>query len=505
MTEKKDLEQLRKKGIGPDQIQKQIDQFRTGFPFADLVAPATPEQGIFLPEREDEEHFLSYFSTRAPANRILRFVPASGAASRMFKSLFAAMEAMEGMDRTDQTAWVEGRDDIRTFLRDLESYAFFEDLDRKGDPSPLEVLGQILGPEGLDYGSLPKGLLKFHKYAPRDRRTAFEEHIREAASYAADGEGVLRMHLTVSPDHLEGFKAEAARVVPKIEKESGLQIRIDFSFQLPETDTLAVDPDNVPFRTRAGELLFRPGGHGALIRNLDALDADLVFISNIDNVCPDRNRPERVHYKQLLGGILLESRDKVFSFLSRLESRTRPDRQELNAMTDFLRDRMGFSLPTGLEGWPDSDLAGWLIRTLNRPIRVCGMVRNEGEPGGGPFYVRSGDGDVSLQIVEGSQIDPGDPEQQNILNASTHFNPVDLVCSLRDHRGGKFSLPEFVDPDTGFISEKSMEGRPLKALELPGLWNGAMARWLTVFVEVPLGTFSPVKTVFDLVRPEHRA
>jgi len=313
------------------------------------------------------------------------------------------------------------------------------------------------------------------------------------------------MHLTVSPDHLDGFRAEAARVIPRIEEETGLQIDLSFSFQKPETDTIAVDLKNEPFRNPDGSLLFRPGGHGALIRNLDGLDSDILFISNIDNVTPDRTKGLRVGYKQVLGGILLEMRSKIFYYLKQLKGEERIEKTRLDQMTAFLHERLGIAVPDQLEGWDAAELKQWLVSTMDRPVRVCGMVRNEGEPGGGPFYVRSESGGISLQIVESSQIDMDDPEKAALVRQSTHFNPVDLVCSTRDFRGEKFNLTRFVDPNTGFISKKSMGGEELKALELPGLWNGAMANWLTLFVEVPIETFSPVKTVFDLMREEHRA
>jgi hypothetical protein len=366
-------------------------------------------------------------------------------------------------------------------------------------------LNQLLGGDGLGYGNLPKGLLKFHKYSESDRRTPFEEHAREAVKYCGNRDGLVRMHMTVSPDHLDGFQIEAARILPRIEQETGIHVDVSFSFQKPETDTIAVNPQNEPFRNADGSLLFRPGGHGALIRNLDALDGDIVFVSNIDNVAPDRLKNLRVEQKQVLGGLLLEVRSKIFYYLRQLKGEEKMEKTRLDSMMTYLHERLGIAIPEMLKSWDVTQLRAWLISTIDRPIRVCGMVRNEGEPGGGPFYVRSESGEVSLQIVESSQIDMKDPDKAELVNQSTHFNPVDLVCSLRDYRGEKFNLNEYVDQNTGFISEKSVGGKPLKALELPGLWNGSMAGWLTLFAEVPIETFSPVKTVFDLVRKEHRA
>jgi hypothetical protein len=504
MFTQKDLQQIRSKGIIIDEINQQIKHFQLGFPPADITMPATPGKGIILLTDGDQEHFRHVFLNNGPDNRIIRFVPASGAASRMFKSLFNALEKLEGKSEEEQWKWIEGEKELACFFKKLERYPFYEDLSLKGEEVPAEILSKLLGSEGLQYGSKPKGLLKFHKYSKTDRRTAFEEHIREALKYCEGRDGIVRMHLTVSPDHLDGFQTEAARILPRLEQEKGVSIDLSFSFQKPETDTIAVDPENEPFRREDGSLLFRPGGHGSLIFNLDALEGDLVFVSNIDNVAPDRNKNLRVEQKQILGGVLLEIRSKVFYYLQQLGGDEKPVKSQLDSMVTYLHERLGIAIPEMLKSWDMNELKKWLMNTMDRPIRVCGMVRNEGEPGGGPFYVRNESGEVSLQIVESSQIDMEDPEKQRIVMGSTHFNPVDLVCSLRNYKGEKFNLSRFVDPNTGFISEKSEGGRPLKALELPGLWNGSMAGWLTLFVDVPVETFSPVKTVFDLDRKEHR-
>lgn len=505
MFSQKDLQQIRSKGISIDEINQQIKHFQQGFPPADITMPATPGKGIMLLNDGDQIHYKEVYMDNAPDFRILRMVPASGAASRMFKSLFSAREELEGKSIEEQEAWITDKKDIKLFYKNLEHYPFYEDLSMQEGDEPVRTLNQLLGGEGLNYGSKPKGLLKFHKYSVKDRRTAFEEHVREAIRYCENREGIVRIHLTVSPEHLDGFQTEAARVLPLIEQEKGINIDLSFSFQKPETDTIAVDQENEPFRNPDGTLLFRPGGHGALIRNLDALDADLVFISNIDNVAPDRLKNLRVEQKQVLGGVLLEIRSKIFYYLQQLEGSEKPEKTRLDSMLSYLHERLGIAIPEMLEGWDIHDLKNWLVSTMNRPIRVCGMVRNEGEPGGGPFYVRSESGQISLQIVESSQVNLEDPEKVKIVQASTHFNPVDLVCSLRNYKGEKFNLKHFVDSNTGFISEKSVGGKSLKALELPGLWNGSMAGWLTLFVDVPMETFTPVKTVFDLTRREHSA
>lgn len=505
MFSQKDLQQIRSKGISIDEINQQIKHFQTGFPPADITMPATPGKGIILLNEGSQKHYRNIFMDNAPDNRIIRFIPASGAASRMFKALFSAREKLEGKKPEAQWEWISGNKEIARFFRKLERYPFYEDLMLEEGVEPAGILDKLLGSEGLQYGNKPKGLLKFHKYSARDRRTAFEEHIREAVKYCEGRDGIVRIHLTVSPDHLDGFQTEAARILPGIEHEKGVSINLSFSFQKPESDTIAVDLENEPFRKQDGTLLFRPAGHGALIRNLDALDGDLVFISNIDNVAPDRMKNLRVGQKQVLGGVLLEIRSKIFYYLQQLDGEKEPVKSRLDSMVSYLHERLGIAVPEKLDSWDIHELKRWLIGAMNRPIRVCGMVRNEGEPGGGPFYVRHESGEISLQIVESSQIDMNNKEKVDIVQGATHFNPVDLVCSLRDYRGKKFNLNHFVDPNTGFISEKSEGGRSLKALELPGLWNGSMAGWLTLFVDVPLETFSPVKTVFDLCRKEHLA
>jgi hypothetical protein len=505
MFSEKDLQQIRSKGISMDEINRQISYFQKGFPFADIVKPVIPGNGVMMLNEGDLKHFQDHFEESAPDFRMIRFVPASGAASRMFKSLFNAIDHLKGKDLKAKWKWIAENSELDRLFKKLEEYPFYEDLPQTKKRDPLLILQQLLDSEGLNYANKPKGLLKFHKYSREDRRTAFEEHIREAGMYCVNRSGTVLMHLTVSPDHLDGFQEEAARILPAIEEETGITTELSFSFQKPETDTIAVDLENNPFRNSDGTLLFRPGGHGALIRNLDALDADIVFISNIDNVAPDRLKGLRVKQKQVLGGVLLDIRSKLYDNLMQIEGDKMPDRSRLGQMAAFLEESLGITIPAKLAGRDENELKEWLFSTMNRPVRVCGMVRNEGVPGGGPFYVRSESGDVTLQIVESSQVDRGNPEKVKLLQESSHFNPVDLVCSIRDYKGKKFNLTGFVDHNAGFISEKSEGGRSLKALELPGLWNGSMAGWLTLFVDVPVETFSPVKTVFDLARKEHQA
>ena len=342
--------------------------------------------------------------------------------------------------------------------------------------------------DGLGYGQKPKGLVTFHAY-PEGGRKAVEEHLVESAVYAA-ARGVARIHFTVSPEHIAGFETLLAEKVPVYEQRFGIRYDISFSVQKPSTDTIAVNPDNTPFRQDDGTLLFRPAGHGALVENLNEIDADLVFIKNIDNVTTDAQRGDTIRYKKVLAGILLDLQDRAFEYLKALEV----GGAELEPIVEFIEQRLCVKLPA------DYDSA--LLRAvLDRPIRVCGMVRNEGEPGGGPFWASNADGTQSLQIAESSQIAPAD---QPLMKAATHFNPVDLVCGVRDSKGRKFDLRRYTDPATGFISSKSSGGRELRAQELPGLWNGMMSRWNTIFVDVPITTFSPVKVVQDLLRPQHQ-
>ena len=370
-----------------------------------------------------------------------------------------------------------------------------------GDGSVKTAIATLLGEEGLSYGKLPKGLLKFHKYED-GARTPVEEHLVEGALYAGGKNGQVNVHFTVSPEHRPLFEALVAKVAPKYEKKFGVKYSVSFSEQKASTDTVAANPDNTPFRGKDGKILFRPGGHGALIENLNDLDADVIFIKNIDNVVPDRLKGETVEYKKLIAGVLVSKQKKAFQYLELLES-GKYTHAQLEEIIRFLRDELSCRNPE-LKDLEDAELAIYLKKKLNRPMRVCGMVKNVGEPGGGPFLAYNQDGTISLQILESSQIDKNNTEYLQMFQNGTHFNPVDLVCAVKDYKGNKFDLTKYVDHQTGFISSKSKDGKELKALELPGLWNGAMSDWNTIFVEVSLGTFNPVKTVNDLLRPQHQ-
>lgn len=505
MFSKKDIEQIREHGMAPEEIERQIGRFRSGFPFADIVRPADPERGIITYTEKEQEQFAYRFEERKTGLKITKFVPASGAATRMFKDLYALRDTLTGKSREEQDRIVGADDRAVNFFGKLKQYPFHADLEAAAesgtplaDRDPVDILELLLGDEGLGYGSLPKGLLKFHTYI-KNSRTAFGEHLVESPAFCRSGNRV-NMHFTVSPEHEQGFRELQERIVPGLEKAVGMTYDIGYSSQMASTDTIAVDMENRPFRDGSGRLIFRPGGHGALLENLDGIDADLIFISNIDNVAPERLHPLRIRSKRFLGGVLLKFREEVFALQEQLDS---DDPEALEDAFRWLREVGFIDVPVAVMELSAEKQRKWILAKLDRPIRVCGMVKNEGEPGGGPFFVRNASGEISLQIVELSQVNTADPATHAIVSESTHFNPVDLVCSVRDKNGKKYRLHDFRDPETGFISHKSMLGRDLKALELPGLWNGSMADWLTVFVEVPAATFSPVKTVFDLVRPEH--
>ena len=506
MLTKQDLQQIERLGISEAVVNHQMEQQRNGFPYLKLQAAASIENGgIMAPDAEERNAYLaSWERYQAEGRKVVKFVPASGAASRMFKDLFAFLDA--SYDEPTTAFEKEFFDNTRLFaFRKALCNACKADTqcsvcDLKEAGKYKEVVAHLLGEEGLNYGNLPKGLLLFHNYED-EPRTPLEEHLVEAALYASSN-GEANVHFTVSHDHLQLFKDKVAEKLEKYEKLYNTRLNVSFSEQKPSTDTIAVNPDNTPFRNEDGSLLFRPGGHGALIQNLNDVEGDVVFIKNIDNVVPDKLKGDTVPYKKLLGGILVELQKEAFRYLLMLD-KGGCTREQLNEMLLFLEKRL-CCVRKNVAELDDNTLAEYLRKKFNRPIRVCGMVKNVGEPGGGPFLTYNQDGTISLQILESSQIDSNNAEYVKAFKEGTHFNPVDLVCGIRDYRGNAFHLPDFVDPNTGFISSKSKNGKQLKALELPGLWNGAMSDWNTVFVEVPLSTFNPVKTVNDLLRPEHQ-
>jgi len=493
-----DLRQMEELGIEPGEALRQIELFRNPLPFARVQRPCTPGDGIRMIFDSDQDRLLGYHEKAALQGRIGKLVPASGAASRMFKALLEDLNS--GSD--------EPSAEMRTFFENLPRFAFAEDLadltsGNEGDRRA--VLAALCTGQGLGYADLPKALLKFHRY-PDGARTSFEEHLVEAADSTRDAQGVCRLHFTITPGHEQELRRLLEKVQARYEERLGVRFDISFSYQERSTDTLAVDLDNRPFRLEDGTLLFRPGGHGALIHNLQALARqgwDVVLLKNIDNVVPDDRKATGLLWKKLLAGALLALQTKIFGYLEQLEDGPSVTPELLEEVEKFMTDALVRPVPAEMS-LKAEELRLYFLRILDRPLRACGVVRNQGEPGGGPFWVESPGGEVSLQIVETSQINPKDPDQQQILRTSTHFNPVDLACALRDHHGRPYDLEKYIDPTTVFVSRKSHEGRPLKALERPGLWNGAMAEWNTVFVEVPDATFAPVKTVLDLLRPEHQ-
>ena len=477
MFTEKDLSQIERHGLTPEAVESQLENFRRGFPYLKVVRAASPADGVRMASEAEIDAAVARYEAAAAGTKVVKFVPASGAATRMFKELFEFVNE----DKRGKG--------IDTLLGRIGEFAFWPELQAvlPAGADDKATVRAIVG-EGLNYGGKPKGLVTFHAY-PEGARKAVEEHLVEGAAYAVS-DGVVRIHFTVSPEHRAGFEALLAEKVPVYEARFGVKYDISFSVQKPSTDTVAVNPDNTLFRQDDGTLLFRPAGHGALIENLNEIDADVVFIKNIDNVTTDANRGDTVRYKKALAGMLLALQERTLGYLRALRAGT-ADTAEVAA---FVEEQLCVKLPEHCD-------AALLEALLDRPIRVCGMVRNEGEPGGGPFWVANPDGTESLQIAESSQIAP---EDMPLMQSATHFNPVDLVCGVRDSAGGKFDLRQYTDPSTGFISSKSAGGRPLRAQELPGLWNGAMARWNTVFVDVPVSTFSPVKVVQDLLRPQHR-
>ena len=505
MLSQEDLKQIAAKGITPEQIDAQLKEFETGFPFLRLEAAAAIGNGIVAPDEEERSAYIKAWDDyKAQGKKIVKFVPASGAASRMFKDMFAFLSA----DYDVPTTAFE-----KNYFDHIHQFAFFEALDDKckenegkGIDQLMEegnykaVVANMLNATGLNYGQLPKGLLLFHNYQ-EGPRTPMEEHLVEGALYAASN-GEANVHFTVSHEHMQLFEQKVKDKKDGYAGKYGIQYNISFSEQKPSTDTVAANPDNTPFRTEDGELLFRPGGHGALIENLNEIDADVIFIKNIDNVVPDRLKDDTVTYKQLIAGILVTLQKKAYDYLRLLDT-GKYDHEQLEEIIRFVQRDL-CCRKTDIKLLEDAELVIYLRKKLNRPMRVCGVVKNVGEPGGGPFLTYNQDGTISLQILESSQIDKSNEAYQKMFTEGTHFNPVDLVCAVKDYQGQAFNLPEFVDKTTGFISSKSKNGKELKALELPGLWNGAMSDWNTVFVEVPLSTFNPVKTVNDLLREQHQ-
>ena len=468
----RDIQQISEHGLSLDTIRQQIHNFETGFPPSNILSAATLNNGV-LPMLN--ESYAEYYLSNCDNYKIVKFVPASGAATRMFKDLFEYL-SNGTINKTTQTV-----------LDNLTDFAFYDDLKQylPENATPRDIIECIVTERGLNYGNAPKGLIQFHKYDTFNH-TAAAEHLIEGTQYARTN-NTVNIHFTVSPEHISGFQELFSRIVPTYESEFGIKFNISMSCQKKQTDTIAVNMDNTPFRNDDGTLLFRPAGHGALIENLNDIDADIIFIKNIDNVCPEHARGDTIIHKRALAGLAIKTQKQIFDHIRTIDDGT--------ANMDEIRNYINETL--GLQTTEDDNLR----EILNRPLRVCGIIKNTGEPGGGPFWTRDTNGRISLQIVEPGQIAD---DQKHILHNGEFFSPTDLVCMPRDINGNKFNLTDFVDLTTGFIAEKSKNGRPLRAMERPGLWNGAMAKWNTIFVETPLSTFTPVKVITDLIKPSHK-
>jgi len=505
----KDVEQLAIKGIPREKVEKQIEIFKEGIPFIRLHKAAVVNDGIIRCSQSEEKEYIKGFEFAMPTLDLLKFVPASGAASRMFKSLFHFLEdydpkeenLKEYLNRAGDTA-------IKTFVEGLEKLPFYNLImnrirgdARSRDQEIYLLVEEMLREDKLNFGFYPKGLLPFHNYGTY-LATPFEEHLKEAAAYASH-DGQAQLHFTISEQHGELFNQEFRKIKERVSGDTKTSFDVRYSYQKSSSDTIAVTPENEVFRNEDGSLLFRPGGHGALIENLDEQYADIIFIKNIDNVVGPSYAGEVTHSKKVLAGLLLYLQQKAHAYAAILDSEQLKGEQ-LEEIKTFLLESLNVRLTDSFSGFSLGQQIDILKDKINRPIRVCGMVKNEGEPGGGPFWIRDANGNISLQIIEAAQVDKSDDHQMTIFKESTHFNPVDLVCAVKDFKGQKYPLRNFVDTRQGFITRKTKEGKLLKALELPGLWNGGMAFWNTVFVEVPLRTFNPVKTVNDLLKPAHQ-
>ena len=509
----KDLKQISSLGLTKEDVLRQISNYKTGFPAVILDSPATIENnGIIRFSKEEEDFYIKYYEDNSVGKNILKFVPASGAATRMFKDLYAFTFVYDGNPANIDKEFPS----VKLFLDNIDKFAFYDDLKQVMVKAGLAIndymerydyaslINCLLAKQYLGYGMLPKALLKFHKYKT-GAATSLLEHFTEAYRYARSKNGDAYLHFTVSAEHKQKFLEEIRNIRKFYASFCDMDFHVKLTEQRHYTDIIAVDEYNNPVRNDDGSLIFRPGGHGALIENLNECKGDIIFIKNIDNVVPDNplldSQTTTVRYKKLLGGVLLNLQQKVFDMIAVLKNK--PTETDLRDIEDFMQKSLCIDLSREKSIVSFRKKIDMLLLKLNRPIRVCGMVKNEGEPGGGPFWVINGDGTKSLQIVETSQINRSKPDQENILSSATHFNPVDLVCGIRNSSGRYFNLPNFVDSTTGFITKKSVGAKVVKSQELPGLWNGAMADWITIFVEVPLSTFNPVKTVNDLLRKEH--
>lgn len=495
-----DLKQITQLGISAEKVDEQLNRFKNGFPEIELSGNVEVGSGLKKLSPKELEKYIADFDKTAPQNKMVKFVPASGAASRMFKTLYNYLENAINSEDSE----------IQKFYTEISNFAFFEELknllenfDELVKNSDKKIVEYLLSEQGLNYGNLPKALLTFHKYKNGTTTKAIDEHLIEGANYASDANGTIGFHFTISEEHIAPIKKHLEKVVPAFESKFNKKFDISFSVQDVATNTLAVDLNNEPFRTDDGKLLFRPGGHGALLKNLNEINADIIFIKNIDNVAANWLLNDTVEYKKALGGVLLETQNSIYNFCKELDKSGNLNIELENAIISFMAAKLGLKVPSNFQELDNSKRKTYLFEKLNRPLRICGVVESKGT-GGGPFWVKHPDNSETLQLVETDQINKEKPTQLHFLNSSNYANITDLFCGVKNYRGEKYDLAKFSDPDTGFISQKSLSGKALKAMELPGLWNGAMSDWNTAFVEVPMSTFNPVKTVLDLLKKEHQ-
>lgn len=514
MFSQKDIEQIKAKGITQAEVEKQMQSFVLGFDFINLIAPATVPDGIKRFSEKEAINMALTFDSIMKQYKVIKFVPASGAATRMFKNLYSFRENYKGSEKDYQSFIADKSiDSVYQFIVQIKKFAFYHDLKAVMamhgkdieeciiNKDFITIIDYVLDEKGLGYGLLPKALIQFHPY-PDAAHTAMEEHLIEGAIYACSKEKKVEIHFTISQEHVDIFLNKVNNVKTKYENIYGVKYQITYSVQKSSTDTIAADENNEMFREKDGRLYFRPGGHGALIENLNDLNGDYFFIKNIDNVVPDHLREPTYLYKKVIGTYLHNIKTRVFEYLNKLEQS--PTIELINEIALFAKEELFIKIPVEFDKNTLEEKRLFLFKKLNRPIRICGMVKNDGDTGGGPFWVENNMGELSLQIAETSQINLTDENQKNIFHSATHFNPVDIACCIKDYKGNPFDLKKFIDTKAGFISIKSKDGKTLKALELPGLWNGSMSDWISVFVETPLITFNPVKTINDLLKDEHQ-
>jgi hypothetical protein len=514
MFTEKDIQQIENKGITLKQVEAQVFRIKNGMSYSKLISAATIGNGIESYNENETQELIKIFEAKQNALNIIKFVPASGAATRMFKFLFQFLNNFNSeKDTIDSYAKKQNDSLIKAFVFGLEKFPFYKEVLAKAkainpnfenlskNEAYLEIVKTMLNQDGLNYSFLPKGLLPFHEY-PKGTNTPFQEHLMESILYASSN-GKANLHFTVSEKHHSYFNAELDKVKRGLEKETNTTFNVSYSYQNEATETLALTVDNTIFRNEDGSILFRPAGHGALLENLNDLNNDIIFIKNVDNIVVFELNKKLSNYKKVIGGVLIKAQEKAFNYLIELDNKAVGEEKILE-IASFISSKMNVVIEDAFDDLTQGEKRRYLKDKLNRPIRVCGMVKNEGEPGGGPFWVKDENGNISLQIVEFAQIDIDNKAQKDIVKNATHFNPTDLVCGVKNYKGEKFDLLNYVDSEAAFITMKTQNGKDIQALELPGLWNGSMAYWNTIFVELPVETFNPVKTVNDLLKPVHQ-